>query len=82
MSISDQEAAEAWKKAQGQVNSKSDMAHFRPALYVFAIATVALFALLQFVWNKEAPIYENALFAAFGAALGAARVAISRRYRR
>ena len=51
--MSDEEAAAAWKKAQGQVNSKSDMNHVKPALIWFAVFFVGTALVLRFYLKHD-----------------------------
>jgi hypothetical protein len=59
MAISDEEAAVAWKKAQGQVQGKSGLGHVKPVALVFVGLFALCFGLGQFVLNKGASLGEN-----------------------
>ncbi len=78
MAISDEDAAAEWKRAQGQVRSKSDIEHIKPALIVFPLAFAGSFAMAHF-WG-DFPIGEALIFAPFGALLATARILL--RWRR
>jgi hypothetical protein len=72
MTISDEEAAAAWKKAQGQVRGKTDLEHIKPALIIFPLAFVGTFAMAHFGGGFS--IGESLLFAPITALLATARV--------
>lgn len=74
MSISDEEAAAAWKKAQGQVKGKDNLAHFRPALIWFVVLFAA--STLAFHFWAKIDWAPAALVAVFTSMLGTLRITL------
>jgi hypothetical protein len=74
MSMTDQEAAAAWKKAQGQVNGKSDMNHFKPALIWFTVLFVGTALVLRFYLKHDWA--ESLVIAVFCSLLGTLRITL------
>lgn len=53
MTISDDDAKAAWKKAQGQVSSRTDLKHVIPVLVLAAVVFTGVFLLARFQFHVE-----------------------------
>jgi hypothetical protein len=78
MAMTDEEAAAEWKRAQGQVRSKSDLEHIKPALIVFPLAFAGSFAMAH--WYGNLSIAESLLVAPIIGLLATLRILL--RWRR